>query len=103
MFFFFIPVALGHAGKRVFEFKWCMCCPGICHQPKHLSVAQIIPKTGKLRPTTILLVKLDRSSTMWTTSSVSFQFVERNERARDGRDACAPITKSKGRERLRAV
>lgn len=35
----------GLVGKRVFEFKWVMCCPGICHQPKYLSVAQIIPKT----------------------------------------------------------
>ena len=37
------------AGKRVFEFKWCMCGPGICHQPKYLSVAQIIPKTGEYK------------------------------------------------------
>jgi len=35
----------GQVGKRVFEFKWLTCCPGVCHQPKMLSVTQIIPKT----------------------------------------------------------
>lgn len=35
----------GLVGKRVFEFKWLSCCPGVCHQPKSLSVTQIIPKT----------------------------------------------------------
>ena len=45
----------GLAGKRVFEFKWVMCCPGICHQPKFLSVAQIIPKTGEFSTFTVRL------------------------------------------------
>ena len=44
---FLLSCLTGLVGKRVFEFKWVMCCPGICHQPKFLSVAQIIPKTGE--------------------------------------------------------
>ncbi|KAK3723792.1 hypothetical protein QZH41_007105 [Actinostola sp. cb2023] len=31
-------------GKKVFEFKWFHCIPGVSHQPKNLIISQIIPK-----------------------------------------------------------
>ena len=34
-------------GKKAFEFKWFNCMPGLTHQPKNLTIAQIIPDQGK--------------------------------------------------------
>ena len=54
LFLIYLLSDISEHSRRVFQFKWMSCGPGICHQPKNLTVAQMIPQTSKFSQNTIL-------------------------------------------------